>query len=90
MVVIRLARHGAHKAPFYRVVVADQRKRRAAAQQRKLRLRIDEQQREQHAEDRLQKHVDGHPRNRIGLEQHSPERIGNRGECRQIEQHERR
>ena len=28
MVVIRLARHGAHKAPFYRVVVADQRKRR--------------------------------------------------------------
>lgn len=28
MVVIRLARHGAHKAPFYRIVVADQRKRR--------------------------------------------------------------
>ncbi len=28
MVVIRLARHGAHKSPFYRVVVADQRKRR--------------------------------------------------------------
>lgn len=28
MVVIRLARHGAHKAPFYRVVVADQRARR--------------------------------------------------------------
>ena len=28
MVVIRLARHGAHKAPFYRVVVADRRKRR--------------------------------------------------------------
>lgn len=28
MVVIRLARHGAHKAPFYRIVVADQRKKR--------------------------------------------------------------
>lgn len=28
MVVIRLARHGAHKRPFYRIVVADQRKRR--------------------------------------------------------------
>lgn len=28
MVVIRLARHGAHNAPFYRIVVADQRKRR--------------------------------------------------------------
>ena len=28
MVVIRLARHGAHKAPYYRIVVADQRKRR--------------------------------------------------------------
>ena len=28
MVVIRLARHGAHKSPYYRVVVADQRKRR--------------------------------------------------------------
>ena len=28
MVVIRLARFGAHKAPFYRIVVADQRKRR--------------------------------------------------------------
>ena len=31
MVVIRLARHGAHKAPFYRTVVADQRKRRDGA-----------------------------------------------------------
>lgn len=28
MVVIRLSRHGAHKAPFYRIVVADQRKKR--------------------------------------------------------------
>lgn len=28
MVVIRLARHGAHKRPFYRIVVADQRKKR--------------------------------------------------------------
>lgn len=28
MVVIRLARHGAHKSPFYRIVVADQRKKR--------------------------------------------------------------
>lgn len=28
MVVIRLARHGAHKAPFYRVVVTDKRVRR--------------------------------------------------------------
>ena len=28
MVVIRLARHGAHQAPFYRIVVADQRKKR--------------------------------------------------------------
>jgi len=28
LVVIRLARHGAHKRPFYRIVVADQRKRR--------------------------------------------------------------
>lgn len=28
MVKIRLARHGAKKAPFYRVVVADQRKAR--------------------------------------------------------------
>ena len=28
MVVIRLARHGAKKRPFYRVVVADQRKPR--------------------------------------------------------------
>ena len=28
MVVIRLARHGAHKAPYYRIVVADSRKRR--------------------------------------------------------------
>ena len=28
MVVIRLARHGAHKAPFYRIVVADSRARR--------------------------------------------------------------
>ena len=28
LVVIRLARHGAHKAPFYRIVVADQRKKR--------------------------------------------------------------
>ena len=28
MVVIRLARHGAHKRPYYRVVVADNRSRR--------------------------------------------------------------
>ena len=28
MVVIRLTRRGAHKAPFYRIVVADQRKKR--------------------------------------------------------------
>lgn len=28
MVVIRLARHGAHNAPYYRIVVADQRKKR--------------------------------------------------------------
>lgn len=28
MVVIRLARHGAHKRPYYRVVVADSRARR--------------------------------------------------------------
>lgn len=28
LVVIRLARHGAHNAPYYRVVVADQRKKR--------------------------------------------------------------
>ena len=28
MVVVRLARHGAHKRPFYRVVVADKRCRR--------------------------------------------------------------
>ena len=28
LVVIRLARHGAHKAPYYRIVVADSRKRR--------------------------------------------------------------
>ena len=26
MVVIRLARHGAHKSPYYRIVVADQRR----------------------------------------------------------------
>ncbi len=31
MVVIRLARHGAHKKPFYRIVVADQRKKRDGA-----------------------------------------------------------
>ena len=31
MVVIRLSRHGAHKAPYYRVVVADRRKRRDGA-----------------------------------------------------------
>lgn len=31
MVVIRLSRYGAHKAPYYRVVVADQRKRRDGA-----------------------------------------------------------
>ncbi len=31
MVSIRLARHGAKKAPFYRVVVADQRARRDGA-----------------------------------------------------------
>jgi small subunit ribosomal protein S16 len=28
LVVIRLARHGAHNAPYYRIVVADQRKKR--------------------------------------------------------------
>ncbi len=31
MVVIRLSRYGAHKAPYYRVVVADSRKRRDGA-----------------------------------------------------------
>lgn len=67
---------------------ADHRQRRRVAQKRRVAVSIHQQQRQNHAENRLQERIDRHAGNRIHPQQHRPKRIRHRREQRQIQQHD--